>query len=463
MVSPGFFAQELRRGGVDFYAGVPDSLLKSFCAWLQDNIGPASHIIAANEGAAVALAAGHYLASGRPGCVYMQNSGEGNAINPLASLTDADVYGIPVLLLIGWRGCPGVHDEPQHVKQGKVTLSLLETMGIPYSVLSADEAEVSSQIADVCRVLASGRTCALVVRKDTFSKFELSRQTEYPKADNKGPWLSGQTEYPKADNKGPWLSGQTEYPKADNKGPWPLDTLSDPVISTPDPVISTPDPVISTEPEGRVEKSLSRETAIQMVAGAAGPSDVIVSSTGMISRELFEFREAAGQGHERDFLTVGSMGHANQIALGISLEKPGRRVWCFDGDGAVIMHMGSMATVGVKGKSNFVHVVFNNGAHDSVGGQPTVGLQIDLPGIARACGYRNVLSVSTEKELLEALGSVISTPGSVISTEPEGRVEKSLCGPVFLEIKVRKGNRPDLGRPTTTPLQNRDAFMKFLK
>ena len=242
-----------------------------------------------------------------------------------------------------------------------------------------------------------------------------------------------------------------------------MDTLSDPVISTPDPVISTIGSVISTEPEGRVEKSLSRETAIQMVAGAAGPSDVIVSSTGMISRELFEFREAAGQGHERDFLTVGSMGHANQIALGISLEKPGRRVWCFDGDGAVIMHMGSMATVGVKGKSNFVHVVFNNGAHDSVGGQPTVGLQIDLPGIARACGYRNVLSVSTEKELLEALGSVISTPGSVISTEPEGRVEKSLCGPVFLEIKVRKGNRPDLGRPTTTPLQNRDAFMKFLK
>ena len=249
-----------------------------------------------------------------------------------------------------------------------------------------------------------------------------------------------------------------------------MDTLSDPVISTPDPVISTlgsvistPGSVISTEPEGRVEKSLSRETAIQMVARAAGPSDVIVSSTGMISRELFEFREAAGQGHERDFLTVGSMGHANQIALGISLEKPGRRVWCFDGDGAVIMHMGSMATVGVKGKSNFVHVVFNNGAHDSVGGEPTVGLQIDLPGIARACGYRNVLSVSTEKELLEALGSVISTLGSVISTEPEGRVEKSLCGPVFLEIKVRKGNRPDLGRPTTTPLQNRDAFMKFLK
>ena len=183
MISPGFFAEELRRYGIDFYAGVPDSLLKSFCAWLSDNIGPSSHIIAANEGAAVALAAGHYLASGRPGCVYMQNSGEGNAINPLASLTDADVYNLPVLLLIGWRGCPGVHDEPQHVKQGKVTLTLLETMGIPYAVLSADEAEASAQIAEACRALASGQVYALVVKKDTFAKYE----SQTVSAGNSGP------------------------------------------------------------------------------------------------------------------------------------------------------------------------------------------------------------------------------------------------------------------------------------
>ena len=416
MISPGFFAEELRRYGIDFYAGVPDSLLKSFCAWLSDNIGPSSHIIAANEGAAVALAAGHYLASGRPGCVYMQNSGEGNAINPLASLTDADVYSLPVLLLIGWRGCPGVHDEPQHVKQGKVTLTLLEAMGIPYAVLSADEAEASAQIAEACRVLATGQVYALVVKKDTFAKY-------------------------------------------------------------------APDSVISTE----VEKSLSREEAISTVASAIGPCDVIVSSTGMISRELFEYREAAGEGHSRDFLTVGSMGHASQIALGVALEQPERRVWCFDGDGAVIMHMGSMATVATKAKSNFVHVVFNNGAHDSVGGQPTVGLQIDLPGVARSLGYLNVYSVSTKEDLLRVLVQIegqtmhpqarndgrwpsgaqsaledtgpLSAPGPVISSE----VEKSQMGPVFLEIIVRKGNRPDLGRPTRTPSQNRDAFMGFLK
>ena len=416
MISPGFFAEELRRHGIDFYAGVPDSLLKSFCAWLSDNIGPSSHIIAANEGAAVALAAGHYLASGRPGCVYMQNSGEGNAINPLASLTDADVYSLPVLLLIGWRGCPGVHDEPQHVKQGKVTLTLLEAMGIPYAVLSADEAEASAQIAEACRILASGQVYALVVKKDTFAKY-------------------------------------------------------------------APDSVISTE----VEKSLSREDAIRTVASAIGPCDVIVSSTGMISRELFEYREAAGEGHSRDFLTVGSMGHASQIALGVALGQPERRVWCFDGDGAVIMHMGSMATVATKAKSNFVHVVFNNGAHDSVGGQPTVGLQIDLPGVARSLGYRNVYSVSTREDLLIVLEQIEgqtmhpqarndgrwpsgaqSTPEDTGQTEGlnsrnYGPDRQSQCGPVFLEIIVRKGNRPNLGRPTRTPSQNRDAFMGFLK
>lgn len=417
MIEPGFFAEELGRNGIDFYAGVPDSLLKSFCAFLADNVDPSRNIITANEGAAVALAAGHYLASGRPGCVYMQNSGEGNAINPLASLTDADVYNIPVLLLIGWRGRPGVHDEPQHVKQGKVTLSLLDTMGIPYAVLSADEAEASAQIAEACRVLATGQVYALVVKKDTFAKYE------------------GQTMHP-------GYSGQTEGLNSRNYGRCPSDPLS------------SPDSVISTE----VEKSLSREEAIRTVASAIGPCDVIVSSTGMISRELFEYREAAGEGHSRDFLTVGSMGHASQIALGVSLEHPERRVWCFDGDGAVIMHMGSLAIVGTKAKSNFVHVVFNNGAHDSVGGQPTVGLEIDLPAIARACGYRNVYSVSTLEDLER-----VCRPQTRIDGRWPSDGTPAPEGPVFIEIKVRKGNRPDLGRPTRTPSQNRDAFMGFLK
>jgi len=375
MLAPGFFVEQLRSHGIDFYAGVPDSLLKSFCAYLAENIDPSRNIIAANEGGAVALAAGHYLASGRPGCVYMQNSGQGNAINPLASLTDADVYGIPLLLLIGWRGRPGVHDEPQHVKQGKVTLSLLETMGIPYAVLSADASVAENQISEACKALSAGQVYALVVEKNTFEVHPVH----------------------------------------------PNELKAVPILS------------------------LSREEAIRTVASALAPSDIVVSSTGMISRELFEYRESTGAGHGHDFLTVGSMGHASQIALGIALERPDRRVWCFDGDGAAIMHMGAMAIVGTKAGSNFVHVVFNNGAHDSVGGQPTVGLQIDLPAIARACGYRSVYSISSLEELQSVQCGLADS-----------------VGPVFIEIKVRKGNGLDLARPTTTPQQNKEAFMEFL-
>ena len=194
--------------------------------------------------------------------------------------------------------------------------------------------------------------------------------------------------------------------------------------------------------------TMTREEAIQAAAKALAPTDVIVSTTGMISRELFEARAAWGQGHEKDFLTVGSMGHASQIALGIALNKKDRRVWCFDGDGATIMHMGSMAIVASKRPANYIHVVFNNGAHDSVGGQPTVGLKINLPEVAKAVGYSSVYSVSTIEELNSRL--------SVLSSQ-------SNDGPVFLEVKVKKGNRKDLGRPTTTPIENKQAFMNNLK
>ena len=139
------------------------------------------------------------------------------------------------------------------------------------------------------------------------------------------------------------------------------------------------------------------------------------------------------------------MGHASQIALGIALEKENRTIWCFDGDGASIMHMGSMAIIASKAPKNYVHVVFNNGAHDSVGGQPTVGLKIDIPAVAKAVGYREAFSVDT-KEALEAVLKEV----------------KATEGPVLLEVKVKKGNRKDLGRPTTTPVQNKEALMKFL-
>lgn len=373
MISPKFFIDELDRYGIDYFAGVPDSLLKSICGYIADNMDARHNIITANEGAAVALAAGYHLATGKVGVVYMQNSGEGNAINPLASLVDKEVYNIPILLLIGWRGCPGVQDEPQHVKQGKVTTGLLNIMGVNYDVLSKEENKAAKQILKAVEAVKRNEVYALIIEKDTFNAYTLQNVE-------------------------------------------------------------------------RNNFTMSREEAIQTVVAALGEADTIISTTGMISRELFEYRTAMNQGHERDFLTVGAMGHASQIALGIALEKQDRKVWCFDGDGASIMHMGSMAIVANKAPQNYVHVVFNNGAHDSVGGQPTVGLKIDIPAIAKAMGYKHVYNVDTKEGLQELIGEI--------------KVQE---GPIFLQACVKQGNRKDLGRPTTTPIQNKEALMAFLR
>lgn len=373
MISPAFFIETLKKHGIDFFAGVPDSLLKNICAYITDHVDSDHNIITANEGAAVGLAAGYHLATGKAGVVYMQNSGQGNIINPLASLTDKEVYNIPLLLLIGWRGRPGVHDEPQHVKQGKVTTGLLNVMGVNYEVLAKEEDKALKQIEKAVMALRNNEVFALVIEKDTFDEYKLQNVE--------------------------------------------LNDLT-----------------------------MSREEAIRAVAASIGEKDCIVSTTGMISRELFEYRTAMNQGHERDFLTVGSMGHASQIALGIALEKKDRKVWCFDGDGATIMHMGSMAIVASRKPENYIHVVFNNGAHDSVGGQPTVGLKIDLPAVAKAVGYAQTYSTDN----MESLRSILQ------------QISKAGQGPVLLEVKVKKGNRKDLGRPTTTPIENKEALMDFL-
>ena len=374
MISPKRFFDELKGHQIDFYTGVPDSLLKNLCAYITDNLPSSQHIIAANEGGAVGLAAGYHLATGKIPVVYMQNSGLGNTVNPLMSLTDKLVYNIPVLLVVGWRGEPGVKDEPQHRKQGLVTLPLLETMGIQYEVLTDDESQLAEQIGRaVAHMKATKEAFALVVKKGTFDSYKLQS-----------------------------------------------DTAS--------------------------VFSLSRENAIKLVAGHVSSNDVIVSTTGMISRELFEYRAAMNHGHHQDFLTVGSMGHASQIALGIAINKPDRKVFCFDGDGATIMHAGNMAIIGSVAPSNYYHIVFNNGAHDSVGGQPTVGHQVDIPSVARAFGYKTVKTVDNESDLVQQLESL---------TQEEA--------PLLLEIKVKKGARADLGRPTTTPIENKEALMAFLQ
>lgn len=373
MIRPEFFVNTLKEHDIDFYAGVPDSLLKNICAYITDNL-PADHnIIAANEGGAMGIAAGYHLATGKVPVVYMQNSGEGNIINPLASLTDKEVYNIPVLLVIGWRGRPGVKDEPQHVKQGKVTTGLLNVMGVNYAILPKDEIEAAKQIKIAVDFMKATNECyALVIEKDTFDSYKLQNVE--------------------------------------------VNNLT-----------------------------IAREEAIRKVAASIEDTACIVSTTGMISRELFEARTAWNQGHERDFLTVGSMGHASQIALGIALQKPERKVYCFDGDGASVMHMGNMAITASMNCKNYVHVVFNNGAHDSVGGQPTVGLKIDLCGVAKAVGYKATYSVDSMEQLDVTLTDV-----------------KNAEGPVFLQVCVKKGNRKDLGRPTTMPIQNKEALMEFL-
>lgn len=366
---------EIENLGIDFYTGVPDSQLKAFCDTLMYKYGVGKeHIVAANEGAAVGLAAGHYLATGKPAVVYMQNSGIGNAVNPICSLLNEKVYAIPTLFIVGWRGEPGVHDEPQHVFQGEITVSLLEELNVKTFVLEKDttESDLAGFFAEIKTELEKGNQCAIVVKKGSLS-----------------------------------TDVKMEY-KNDNE--------------------------------------MSREEIVEIIVDNTKEDDIFVSTTGKLSRELFEARERRGQGHKKDFLTVGSMGHASMIAMGIAREKTDRRVFCLDGDGAVIMHMGSLAVSGTSGLKNMVHVLIDNGAHETVGGLPTVGTKIDYVMLAKACGYGKILEADTKENLIAALKEIEDVKESV-----------------FLIIKADISSRADLGRPTTTPIENKEAFMEFLK
>jgi len=362
--------------GIDFFTGVPDSLLKGLCNELFSVYGVegSSHIVAHNEGGALALCAGHYLATGRPGLCYMQNSGLGNAVNPLASLMDDEVYAIPSLLVIGWRGEPGVKDEPQHVKQGAVTLGQLELLQIPYFILSPDTSDESflSQFHQLTEKMKEEKTAAIVVRKGAL--------------------------------------------KTDRT------------------------------PDYRNHFRMTRETAAEIILSAASDTDIFVSTTGKLSREVFELREKMSMGHGKDFLTVGSMGHASMIACQIASEKPDRTVWCLDGDGAFLMHLGAAPIIGKRKIKNMIHVVINNGAHETVGGMPVCCGAMDIAALADAAGYPLVLKADSEQSLVNVLA----------------RAKSFEDGPVLIEVHCACGAREDLGRPTTTPIQNRNAFMDWL-
>ena len=358
----------------DFYTGVPDSQLKALCNFLIGKYGidPKHHIIAANEGNCTALAAGYHLATGKVPVVYMQNSGEGNTINPIASLLNDEVYAIPAIFVIGWRGEPGVHDEPQHIYQGKVTIKLLDDMGIKSFVIDKDTTkdELIDVMNDFRNILDKGCQVAFVVKKNSL---------EY--------------------------SGKIAYKNS---------------------------------------YTIKREEAIDHIVSVAG-TDPIVSTTGKASRELFEIRTANKQSHKYDFLTVGSMGHTSSIAMSVAVQKPDTKVWCIDGDGACLMHMGSLAVMGATSPENLVHILINNEAHETVGGMPTVANTADMPAIAKACGYKYVATVND----LHALDIELENA-------------KKRKGLSFIEIKCAIGARENLGRPTTSALDNKLNFMKYL-
>ena len=373
-IKPTDFYDQLANHGVEFFTGVPDSLLKEFCLCIDDFIPKDKHIITANEGNAVALAAGYYLAQKSLPLVYMQNSGFGNAVNPLLSLCDPDVYSIPMLLMIGWRGEPGVKDEPQHAKQGKVQLKLLESMDIPYEIISKDDDQFEMKILSAVETAKNeNRPAVLLIKKGTFEKYS------------------------------------KEIQKFD-------------------------------------DQRMKREEALEIILKNLDDNAIVVSTTGKTSREIFEIREKRGQSHEQDFLTVGSMGHCSSIALGIALAKPHRQVVCIDGDGAMLMHLGSLTSIASLKPKNFRHILVNNEVHESVGGQETAAKNLDLSAIVEAMGSSKTFKAKTPTELKANITDFMEC-----------------VGPSFLEVKIRPGSREDLGRPTIKPVYNKENFMGFLE
>ncbi len=373
MLDPGDFYKFLNSIDVNFFTGVPDSLLKSFCGYVADHSPANSHIISSNEGAAVGIGIGYHLATGNIPMVYMQNSGLGNAINPLISLADQEVYSIPMIILIGWRGEPKTKDEPQHIKQGKVMLPMIKSMKMPYETLTGDFKKDKRIVKSLLKKAKESQgPVFLVAKKNIFKEYQYTQLVH------------------------------------------------------------------------KVTRKIkrTREDVIRKIIPCFPKNTLIVATTGMASREIFEYRESLDSNQGLDFLTVGGMGHASQIALGIAMKSNNKNIVCIDGDGAAIMHLGSMAIIGQFAPNNFKHILLNNGAHDSVGGQPTVGFDLDFTKLAKSFGYK-IVGTKNNQSISESVQELFSSNG-----------------PSFLELKIRCGSRADLGRPTKSPKENKNSFMQ---
>lgn len=373
MIDASIFAKEISQATCSGVFGVPDSLLAELCRELE-SISSIPNVTACNEGSAVGLAIGAYLATGKPALVYLQNSGLGNTINPILSLTDQEVYGIPIVLIIGWRGKPGLPDEPQHIKQGQVTDKLLKAMGVPYYLVPKSNEEARSLVTKAFALAVERQgPVALLVEKGSFLKREMDVNQDL-------------------------LVGQC---------------------------------------------LLTREEAMKLVHSFTKPEDKVVVTTGMLGREIEEFQNSLPISNvPGTLLVVGGMGHASSIALGMALAQPSNRVWCFDGDGSMLMHLGSIPVIANAGPKDLIHIVFDNGAHDSVGGQATPLKTADLAGICLASGYKEAAVASSPSEISFELGRL-----------------KSFTGPRILVVKVRPGSRYDLGRPKKLPKESKQILM----
>ncbi len=369
MIDPKKFYNSLIKNNFDFFTGVPDSLLKEFCLCIKDLTEKNKNIISANEGNALALACGYNISTNKYGVVYMQNSGLGNIINPLLSLADEKVYKIPVLFIIGYRGEPNIYDEPQHIKQGELTLPLLDTLGIKYCILNE---EYETQIENCYEYISQhNKSIALIVKRNTFLKYD-------------------------------------------------------------------------KEINNKNNNSLTREDVLDIIINNIGDKDFIVSTTGKTSREIFEIREKYNMQHSNDFLTVGSMGHTSSLALGISLFTK-KNIFCIDGDGSMLMHYGGLAVAIQNANDNFKYILINNGCHESVGKQPTIAYQIDIPKILSGFGFRKTITINEKKELIEGLTEIRSK------------------GKTALIINTNDKSRKNLGRPTISPKENKLEFQNKLK
>lgn len=369
MINTKEFYKCLINNKFDFFAGVPDSLLKELCSCIRDLTPKEYNIIAANEGNAIALACGYNIASGKYGVVYMQNSGIGNSINPLLSLADEYVYKIPMLLIIGYRGEPNTKDEPQHITQGRLTLPILETIGIKYIILNENYKEQIKYCYNYIR--KNKKSIAIIVRKDTFTKYE-------------------------------------------------------------------------KEINNKNNRKLSREKALETIINHIKNDEFIVSTTGKTSREIFEIREKYNMTHDNDFLTVGSMGHTSSLALGISLGTE-KNIYCIDGDGSMIMHLGGLAIVAQNAGKNFKYIIVNNGCHESVGKQPTIAFNIDIKKILTGFGFKEAIEVNNINELIKGLHKL-------------HKQDK-----IAMIINTNDKSRDDLGRPTILPEKNKKKFQKKIR